>query len=143
MSMGVLQLTMGFFWFRKLSVDFRHSWVFIFLHRRYSKTRKSRENSGWRLFKGVNIFYVIWGPFNSFFVQRNLTQLSSYCSKLQVKNRNATLKAVLLWSKNCTGATNWLLSISFLVIVNVSNGYFLLYKVYYWFPAFPSFRFLP
>ena len=37
----------------------------------------------------------------------------------------------------------FLLSSSFLVIANVSNGYLLVYKVYYWFPAFPSFCFLP
>ena len=31
------------FWFRKLSVDFRHFRVFVFCHRTYSKTRNPRK----------------------------------------------------------------------------------------------------
>ena len=66
--------------------------------------------------------YVTWGPFNSFFVQRKLTRLSSYCSMLEVKNKKRTLKVVLLWSKIGADITNWLLSSSFLVIANGSTG---------------------
>ena len=36
-------LTLGGFWFRKLSVDFRRFWVFIFYHRAHSKTRNLRK----------------------------------------------------------------------------------------------------
>ena len=35
--------TVGAFLFRKLFIDFRHFWVFVFCHRAYSKTRKPKK----------------------------------------------------------------------------------------------------
>ena len=47
-----------FFLFRKLSIEFRHFWVFVFYHMAYSKTRKPRKIFISSLFKIIKLY--IW-----------------------------------------------------------------------------------
>ena len=51
------------FLFRKLSVDFRHFWAFVFCHKAYSKTRKPRKIFISSFFEVLKLF--IWSTFLS------------------------------------------------------------------------------
>ena len=112
------------FWFRKLSDDFRHFWVFVFCHRAYSKTQKPET------FKNT-FFTDLWATASEFVTYMLIftSSRSKMFFKISVLKNFAVIKEALsnnkvteLLLQNTYGACFW--------IFVTANTFFLLNMVF-------------
>ena len=113
-----------------------------FYHRVCSRTRKPQRVLISNFFEVLRL-YLILSTFLSIPCAQGTT-LIKQCSKVLTKTYHWSFKIVLIFLRsNCYLDIKLVAFLSFLVMVTVKNERFFIYKAFYWFPAFPGFRFLP